>query len=271
MIRPVPYDRPETVAAVADILISDPDAVLLAGGMTLIPTLKQGLRTAPRIVDLSGIQALVGIDASSSSHVSIGAMTTHAAVARSAAVEEQVPGLSDLAGRIGDAQVRNRGTIGGSVANNDPNADYPAALVALDAVVRTDRRQIPASAFFVGMFETALEDGEIITSICFPVCHNSAYAKLPHPISGFPMAGVFLARRDSRFRVGVTGAATSVYRDALLEDALNTDCTAPLLDVPAADVDYIRDVHGSAAYRAHLTRVMAERARLALAAKGNMS
>ncbi|MEO0576536.1 MAG: xanthine dehydrogenase family protein subunit M [Pseudomonadota bacterium] len=254
------YHAPTTIeAAIAQLQQSD-EAQLLAGGMTLLPTLKQRLAAPSDLVDLSAIAALHGIDASADA-IRVGAMATHASVAQSALVREHLPALAELAHGIGDAQVRHRGTLGGSIANNDPAADYPAALVALQAVVHTDRREISAADFFSGMFETALADDELITAVVFPKCITAAYAKFPNPASGYAMAGVFVARLGGQVRVGVTGAAACVYRESTLEQRLTARFEGIALDdVEVSTEDFNEDLHADAAYRGQLVRVMAARA-----------
>jgi carbon-monoxide dehydrogenase medium subunit len=250
-----PADRTAAVTARA----AAPDGAYLAGGMTLIPTLKQGLAALSDLLDLSAA-GLSGIEASADK-VTIGAMTTHAEVAASDAVRRAIPALAGLAAGIGDRQVRHRGTIGGSLANSDPAADYPAAAVALGATIVTDRRRIAADDYFIDLFETALEDGELIVAVEFPVPRRAAYRKFPNPASRYAMAGVFVAESRSGVRVGVTGAGPCAFRATPIEQAL-----AAKLDPTAArsaEIDHRRfnaDLHGSAEYRAQLVRVMAARA-----------
>jgi len=254
------YSRPATLAEAVARIRADEDCRALAGGMTLLPTLKQRLAAVAELVDLNGLAVLRGIREAAGCLV-IGAMTRHAEVADSPLVRARIPGLAQVAAGIGDPQVRNRGTLGGSVANNDPAADYPAGVLALDAVMVTDRREIAAGAFFRGMFETALERDELIVEIRFPIDGPSAYVKFPNPVSRYAMAGVFVARAAAGPRVAVTGAAPAVFRAAAFEEALSrTFLPAALrgLELPAGAM--ISDLHGSAAYRAHLARVMAERA-----------
>ena len=188
------------------------DGRFLSGGMTLIPTIKQRLANPSDLVDLAGVDGLVGITVSGD-NVSIGGMTTHAAVNASADVQKAIPALAKLAGGIGDPQVRNRGTIGGSIANNDPAADYPAAVVGLGATVHTNKREIAGDDFFTGMFETALEPGEMVTKVTFPVPQKAAYMKFPNPASRYAMVGVFVAKFSENVRVAVTGAGENgVFR-----------------------------------------------------------
>jgi carbon-monoxide dehydrogenase medium subunit len=255
------YLSPQSVADAARLLASKPEAKLLAGGHTLLPTMKQRLAAPKAIVDLGRVAELKSIERKGSTLV-IGAMTTHAEVAESSVVKSAIPGLAALAGMIGDPQVRHRGTIGGSVANNDPAADYPAALLALNATVTTNKRDIKADAFFKGLFETALADGEIITRISFPVPAKFAYAKFPNPASRYALVGVGVARTGSETRVAVTGAGSNgVFRHAAMEAALAKNWSASALSGLAGDASrMIGDIHGDAAYRAHLVGVMARRA-----------
>jgi carbon-monoxide dehydrogenase medium subunit len=233
---------------------------LLAGGMTLIPTLKQRLASPDKLVDLGGIGELRGIKVSGDT-VTIGAMTPHATVAASKEIAKAIPALAHLADGIGDPQVRNRGTIGGSISNNDPAADYPAAVVGLGATVETNKRKIPADSFFKGLFETALEDGELITSISFPKVEKAAYMKFPNPASRYAMVGVFVAKSKDGVRVAVTGAGPSVFRVKAMEDALAKNFSSAAIKdikIPASGLN--SDIHASADYRAHLVGVMARRA-----------
>jgi aerobic carbon-monoxide dehydrogenase medium subunit len=236
------------------------DAVLLAGGMTLIPTLKQRLASPDQLIDLGGIGDLVGINVSGGT-VTIGAMTTHAAVAASKEVANAIPALAALAGKIGDPAVRNRGTIGGSIANNDPAADYPAAVVGLGATVKTTKREITGDDFFTGLFETALGEGEIVTSVSFPVPEKAGYSKFPNPASRYAIVGVFAAKTGGGARVAVTGAGPCVFRVGEMESALASNWSPDAvagISVPANGLN--TDIHASAEYRAHLVTVMAKRA-----------
>ena len=255
------YHKAASVDEAAATLKAADDAVLLAGGMTLIPTLKLRLAQPSDLVDLGGIGALRGIEVDGGA-VEIGAMTTHAAVAGSAEVARAVPALATLAAHIGDAQVRNRGTIGGSIANNDPAADYPAACLGLGATIVTDAREIAADDYFTGLFETALDAGEIVTAVRFPVPEKAGYAKFPNPASRYALVGVFAALTGAGPRVAVTGAGRGgVFRVAAMESALTEDFSADAVAgvrVPADDLS--RDIHASAEYRAHLITVMAKRA-----------
>ena len=252
------YARPGSVAeAVA--LLGEEDSKALAGGQTFIPVLKQRLNRPSTVVDLTRL-GLGGI-ALSGGTLTIGAMATHAEVTASAHAAA-IPGLVQLAGLIGDIQVRHRGTIGGSLANNDPSACYPAAVLALGATIATDRREIAADDYFQGMFTTALEAGEIIVSVSFPVPEKSAYAKFPNPASRYAMVGVFVAKGPAGVRVAVTGAGQGgVFRHAAAEAALMANWSPASLDgLATASGDLNGDIHGSAEYRAHLVGVMARRA-----------
>ena len=233
---------------------------LLAGGMTLLPTMKQRLASPDSVVDLAGC-GLAGIEDAGDA-VRIGAMTRHADVAGSALVQKAVPALAALAGGIGDRQVRNRGTIGGSVANNDPSACYPAAVLGLGGTVHTNKRDIAADDFFVGMFETALEDDEMITAVSFPKTAKAAYVKFPNPASRYAMVGVFVASSGGGTRVAVTGAGSDgVFRHGDMESALDGNFSPDSLDGIGVDADeMISDIHASGDYRAHLVREIAKRA-----------
>ena len=224
------YQRANSVADAVSALAAAEDGVLVAGGMTLLPTMKQRLAQPSDLVDLNDIDTLAGISQDGSSIV-IGAMTRHAAVAASDTVRTAIPALAALADGIGDPQVRNRGTIGGSVANADPAADYPAALVALNATVHTNQRSIAADDFFTDLFETALEENEIITKVSFPVPAKAAYMKFPNPASRYAIVGVFVAQSDEGVRVAVTGAAGSVFRVAQMEAALSSNFTGDAVAV----------------------------------------
>jgi len=254
------YHRPSSIDEAAKALGSAEDGALLSGGQTLIPTLKQGLAMPSDVVDLSGL-GNAGITVSGST-VTIKAGTCHADVAASAELKNAIPALAELAEGIGDPQVRNRGTIGGSIANNDPAADYPSAMMALNATIHTSKRDISADDFFVGMFETALEDDEVITAVSFTAPDACAYAKFPNPASRYAMAGVFVARGGDGVRVGVTGAGMDgVFRWSDAESALGSSFSADALDALSVDAgDMLEDLHGTAEYRANLVKVMAKRA-----------
>lgn len=232
----------------------------LAGGMTLLPSLKLRLARPDQLVDLAGIPGIAGIEEVGGRLV-IGAMTRHIDVASSAVVRAKIPALADLAGGIGDPLVRNRGTIGGSIANNDPSADYPAAVVGFDATIITDRREIPAAAFFTGLFSTALQPGELVLRISFPIVHRAAYVKFPSPASRYAMVGVMVVQAGRDVRVVVTGAGPCVFRLPAFEQALAASFVPAALEgltVPADGLN--QDLHGTAEYRAHLVSVMAARA-----------
>ena len=232
------------------------DGTFLAGGQTILPTMKQRLAGPSDLVDLAGA-GLSGISAGGGG-ITIGAMTRHADVASSGDVPA---GLAALAGGIGDPQVRNRGTIGGSIANNDPAADYPAAIVGLGATVKTNKREIAGDDFFTGMFDTALEEGELITEVSFPGAAKSAYAKFANPASRFAIVGVFVAQTDDGVRVAVTGAGPCVFRVPDMEAALSGNWSADALDGISISADGLNsDIHAAADYRAHLVTVMAKRA-----------
>lgn len=232
----------------------------LAGGQSLVGAMKLRLAQPGTLVDLSGIAEMKGIKKEGDALV-IGAMTRHAEVAASGVVKSAIPALTALAHAIGDRQVRNMGTIGGSLANNDPAADWPAAVLGLDATVQTNKRKIAADDFFKGMFETALAADELIVAVSFPVPKKAAYAKFPNPASRFALVGVFVAQTGSGVRVAVTGAAPSVFRAKALEDALGKSFTADAAKAIKVDAKGLNgDLHGSPEYRAHLISVMAARA-----------
>src|SRR5271168_3552123 len=254
------YHRPESLSgAVAD--LANPDAKALAGGMTLLPTMKQRLASPAALIDLKSVHELAGI-AREGDNLVIGAMTRHADVAQSSVVEAAIPALASLAALIGDPAVRNMGTIGGSLANNDPSADYPAAALALGATIVTSKRRIAAQDFFTGLFETALEAGELITQVSFPIPQKAAYMKFANPASRYALVGVFVAKTAGGVRVAVTGAGQQgVFRASALEAALGANFSPAALDgvsVPASSLN--SDLHADADYRAHLIGVMAKRA-----------
>ena len=254
------YHRPASAADAAGLIASKSDAKIVAGGMTLIPTLKQRLAQPSDLIDLGGIADLKGVKAETAG-ITIGAMTTHADVHRSAEVQKAIPALAVLAGGIGDPQVRNRGTIGGSVANSDPAADYPAAVLGLNATVRTNKREIKADDFFKGMFETALQDGEIITAIHFPKPEKAGYSKFPNPASRYAIVGVMVAKTAGGLRVAVTGAGPCAFRSKELEAALGSNFSADAAKGVKVNANgFNNDLHATAAYRAHLVSVMAARA-----------
>jgi aerobic carbon-monoxide dehydrogenase medium subunit len=255
------YHRPTSVRQAANLLGKLDEAKIVAGGHTLLPTMKQRLAAPANLVDLNGVNELRGIERSGRS-VTIGAMTTHAEVAESADVKAAIPALAELAEMIGDPAVRHRGTIGGSVANNDPAADYPAACLALGATIVTNKRKIAADEYFKGLFETALGDGEIVTKVSFPIPQKAAYMKFRNPASRYALVGVFVAKRGSEIRVAVTGAgANGVFRWTEAEEALKKRFAAKSLDgLSHPPTNLNSDIHADAQYRAHLIGVMARRA-----------
>jgi aerobic carbon-monoxide dehydrogenase medium subunit len=254
------YHKPASLDEIAQLLGANEEAKLVAGGMTLIPTLKQRLARPSDLVDLAAIAALRGITDAGDAIV-VGAMTRHGEVHNLPLVKQGIPALAAMAGMIGDPAVRNRGTIGGSIANNDPAADYPAALVALGATVHTTKREIPDEQFFSGMFETALEPDEIVTSVRFPKTRTANYQKFRNPASRYAIVGVFVARTPAGVRVAVTGAGPSVFRVSEMEAALARSFTPDAIkDIAIPDDNLNSDIHASAEYRAHLVGVMARRA-----------
>lgn len=258
------YHRPKSLDEVRKILSDKEEAKLLAGGMTLLPTMKLRLARPSDLIDMSNVDGLSDIKDTGDA-IDIGAMVRHADVAANDLVRGAIPALAELAEQVGDAQVRNRGTIGGSVANSDPAADYPAAVLGLNAVVKTDRRDVNADDYFKGLFETALEPGEIVLAVQFPKPKRAAYAKFPNPASRYAVVGVMVAETADGIRVAVTGASSCAFRVTAMEDALAKDFSAKALDgitVDAADLN--SDLHASAEYRAHLVGVMAKRAVQAL-------
>jgi aerobic carbon-monoxide dehydrogenase medium subunit len=254
------YQRAQTVADAAKALSGKEEAKLLAGGMTLIPTLKQRLAKPSDLIDLGRIAELKGIKREGNAVV-IGAMTRHVEVATSDVVKSAIPALAHLAEGIGDPQVRNRGTIGGSIANNDPAADYPSAVLALNATVITNKRKIAADDFFKGMFETALAPDEIVTAVSFPQAEKAGYAKFPNPASRYAVVGVFVARTGGQVRIAVTGAGAVVFRQKDMEAALAKSWSPDAVAAIKQSANGLNaDIHASAEYRAHLVTVMAKRA-----------
>ena len=254
------YHRAKSVDDAAALFAQFPEAKFLAGGQTLIPTMKQRLAQPSDLIDISGLQELSFIRADANAVV-IGAGTKHHDVATSAEVKRAIPALAALAEMIGDPAVRYMGTMGGSVANNDPAADYPAVVLGLDATVKTTKRAIAAGEFFTGLFSTALEDGEIVTEISFPVPSKAGYAKFRNPASRYAMTGVFAAQTSNGPRVAVTGAGSCVFRVPEMEAALAKAFTPDAIANIAVSPDGLNsDLHGSAEYRAHLVTVMAKRA-----------
>jgi carbon-monoxide dehydrogenase medium subunit len=256
------YHRASSVDDATALFAMGKDAKYLAGGQTLLPVMKQRLAAPSDVIDLAKIKELVGIDAAGDT-LTIKAATPHYDVATSAAVQKAIPALAHLASTIGDPAVRHRGTIGGSLANNDPAADYPAAVLALGATIKTNKRAIAADDFFKGLFTTALEDGEIITAVVFPAPAKAGYAKFPHPASRFALTGVFVAKtKAGDVRVAATGASqTGVMRVLAIEAALKANWSASALDDVTISADgLLSDIHGSPDYRANLIKVMAQRA-----------
>jgi aerobic carbon-monoxide dehydrogenase medium subunit len=254
------YHKPSSVSEAVALLSNGAESRPIAGGMSLLPTMKQRLAAPDALIDLSGIAALKGIGASGGT-VTIGAMTRHVDVATAPTVAKAIPALAHLAGRIGDPAVRNRGTIGGSLANNDPAADYPAAVLALGAIIVTSAREIAADQFFRGMFETALKPGELITAVKFPVPAGAGYAKVQNGASRFALVGVFVAKFASGVRVAVTGAAPVVFRVPSFEAALAARFEPTAVNGHGVDPAGLNsDIHAEAAFRAHLISVMAKRA-----------
>jgi carbon-monoxide dehydrogenase medium subunit len=253
------YKKPASLAEAAQLLGTE-DAKLMAGGQTYIPTLKQRLAQPSLVVDLGAIGELKGIKEEAGG-VTIGAMTPHAEVANSDVVKRVIPSLAEVADGIGDPQVRNRGTLGGSIANNDPAADYPGALLALAATIRTNKREIAADDFLTGMFETALDDDEIIKEVHFKKPDAANYQKFPNPASRYAIAGAYVARHGGEVRLAITGAGPCAFRWTAAEGALAGNFSADALaslSVPTDDLN--ADIHASADYRAHLVKVMTKRA-----------
>jgi aerobic carbon-monoxide dehydrogenase medium subunit len=252
------YERPASLAAAS--ALAQAGARPLAGGQTLMPSLKLRLSSPDKLADLAGITALSGISRQGN-HIVIGAMTRHADVAASAEVQAAIPGLAALAGGIGDRQVRAMGTLGGSIANNDPAACYPSAVLALGATVVTDQREIAADDYFQGVFTTALKDGELVTAVKFPVPTRSAYGKFKQPASRFALIGVFVAQTAAGVRVAITGGGNGVFRHAGLEAALSASFTPQAAAGVVVSADGLAtDLHASAAYRANLVGIMTQRA-----------
>jgi aerobic carbon-monoxide dehydrogenase medium subunit len=255
------YLRAGSLAEAANMLRDNPEAKLISGGQTLVPTLRQRLARPSHLVDIAHLAELRGIS-EQGDRVVIGATTTHAEVAASDLVRQKIPGLAHLAGLIGDPPVRHLGTIGGSIANNDPAADYPAAVLALNATVQTSKRTIAADDFFTGLFETALEPEEIVLRVSFPVPRRSAYEKFHQSASRFALVGVFVAvLADGSIRAAVTGAGPRVFRAASIEAALAGSFTAAAAESASISAEGLNsDIHGSAEFRAHLVPVLAGRA-----------
>lgn len=260
-MTPFKLHRVLTLKDATQAFAASTEARFLAGGQTLIPVLKQRLAAPSDLVALAGVPDLGKIEAAAS-HITIGAMTRHADVANSDAVRRLIPALANLAGGIGDPHVRNRGTIGGSIANNDPAADYPAAVLGLGATVVTDRRRIAADSYFRGLFSTALDEGEIITAVEFPVPDAAGYVKFPHPASRYCLVGVMVSKGERGARVAVTGAGQDgVFRVAAMEAALTVRFAPDALASISVDPgNMLSDIHADAVYRAHLIGVLARRA-----------
>jgi aerobic carbon-monoxide dehydrogenase medium subunit len=255
------YHRPATVRQAGNLLAKDSEAKLIAGGHSLLPVMKLRLAKPSALVDLNKVEGLAGIELKGRSIV-VGAMTRHVEVANSPVVKEHLPARAELVGMIGDPAVRHRGTLGGSLANNDPNADYPAAVLGLGATIITNKRRIAADDYFKGIFETALEPDEIITKVSFPLAKKAAYQKFKQPASGFALVGVFVSKRGADIRVAVTGAgANGVFRVKTFEEALKKRFSPKSIEGMTVPADGMNsDIHGSAEYRAHLVGVMARRA-----------
>jgi len=255
------YQRPQTLRQALNLLSKNGEAKLIAGGHTLLPTMKLRLASPSMLIDISRIEGLAGIELKGRA-LTVGAMTRHNDVHTSPVAQQSIPVLAKLAGMIGDPAVRHMGTIGGSVANNDPNADYPAACLGLGATIITNKRRIKADDFFTGMFSTALDPAEIITKLSFPIPKKAAYQKFRNQASRYALVGVFVAKRGSEIRVAVTGAgANGVFRVKAFEEALKKRFSPKSLEgltVPADGMS--SDIHGSAGYRAHLIGVLARRA-----------
>jgi aerobic carbon-monoxide dehydrogenase medium subunit len=255
------YHRASGLRQATNMLGKLEEPKLLAGGQSILPAMKLRLASHPNLIDLDRVEGLAGVELKGRSLI-IGAMTRHADVANSPVVQQAIPALAHLANEIGDPAVRHRGTIGGSIANDDPNADYPAAVLGLGATVVTTKRRIAADDFFKGLFETALEPDEIITKVQFPLPKKAAYVKFPNPASRFALVGVFVSKRGSENRVAVTGAgASGVFRVTSFEEALKKRFSPKSLEGLTVPVDGMSsDIHGSAEYRAHLIGVLARRA-----------
>lgn len=257
---PFAYHRPQSLDEATTLFSDAEDPIYLAGGQTLIPTMKQRLAAPSDVIDLAGVADLSGVE-TGNGRVRVGAFTRHAQVAAHQGIRSALPVLAYVAGCIGDGQVRNRGTMGGSVANSDPAADYPAAVIGLGATVHTNQRTIAADDFFQDLFETALDPGEIITGFEFPVPRRAAYRKFPHPASRYAVVGVLVAEFDGAVRVGITGAGPCAFRGTALEQALGERLDPEVVDsVEVPDAGFNSDLFASADYRAHLVKVMARRA-----------
>lgn len=256
------YHRPDSLASARALFAQAEDPMYLSGGMTLIPSMKQRLAAPSDLIDLSGLAELQGVELRNGDNkIRVGASTCHNDVANNALVLERLPVLSQVAGAIGDNQVRNRGTLGGSIANSDPAADWPAALVGLQATIHTQDREIVAEDFFRDLFETALATEDIVVAVDFAIPRRATYQKFRHPASGYAVVGVLVAEHDNGIRVGVTGAGPCAFRACALEDALNESFTQEAVDaVDVPDVGFNSDVRASAEYRSHLVKVLSKRA-----------
>jgi carbon-monoxide dehydrogenase medium subunit len=254
------FQRASSAADAASKMAAADDGKYLSGGQTLLPTMKARLAAPSDLIDLTTIDGMAGISVDADT-VTIGAATTHADVAASAEVASAIPALAQLASHIGDPAVRNRGTIGGSIANNDPAADYPAACLGLGATIVTDKREMSADDFFTGMFETALDESEIVMGVKFPRAVKAAYEKFPNPASRYAMVGVFAAQAADGVRVAVTGAGSNgVFRHTEMETALSNWSADALDGISTSASDMLSDLHGTAEYRAHLVGAIAKRA-----------
>ena len=254
------YHRAGSIDEAVDLVGKASDGRYLAGGMSIVPTMKLRLAQHSGLVDLNGIDDLAGISTDGSS-VTVGAMTHHEAVAASADVQSAIPALAALAGGIGDPHVRHRGTLGGSISNNDPAACYPSAVLGLGATIHTNKREILADDFFTGLFETALEEGEIVTKVVFPAPDAACYIKFPNPASRFAIVGSFVSKKGDDVRVAITGAGPGVFRVAEMEAALKANFSADVVaDIKVSPDGLNSDIHGSAEYRAHLVTVLSKRA-----------
>jgi carbon-monoxide dehydrogenase medium subunit len=254
------YQRASSVDEAREKYSASDEPRYLAGGMTLLPALNLRLDRPSTLLDIGHLSELKGIEENDRG-IKVGALSRHRDVSRSDLIQEKIPALARLAGSIGDPMVRNRGTIGGSLANNDPAADYPAAVLGLKATIHTDKREIDADDYFEGAFETALEQGEIITGVTFPVPEDAGYGRLANPASRFPLIGVFVAKFSDGPRVAVTGAGPGVFRVSEMEEALSQNWSAETVkDISVSGQDFSTDLHASAEYRAHMITVMAERA-----------
>lgn len=254
------YHRAGSVDEAVELVGKSSDGRYLAGGMSIVPTMKLRLAQHSDLVDLNGVADLAGISSDGSS-VTVGAMTHHEAVAASADVQSAIPALAALAGGIGDPHVRHRGTLGGSISNNDPAACYPSAVLGLGATIHTNKREISADDFFTGLFETALEEGEIVTKVVFPAPDAACYIKFPNPASRFAIVGSFVSKKGDDVRVAITGAGPGVFRVAEMEAALKGNFSADAVaDIKVSPDGLNTDIHGSAEYRAHLVTVLSKRA-----------